>query len=143
MLIRSGEWLVLKRSQLGMTQREFAKMCDLTLSTIQNIEQGKRLGSSETWDKIEMSLNHLGDDSLLLSNNTDVLSRLKDLLNKHDRNHPIYIFYEFNQGKIIFTDFALPKHITKFRNTVYKDRKYMKTTLIETFEIFKYQNKVE
>lgn len=141
MITRTKEWLLIKRSQLGMTQKEFANMCELTLSTIQNIEQGKRLGSSETWDKIEYSLKYIGENSLILNDSSDILIRLKRLLSIYDNTHPVCVFYEFNEKNIVFTDFALLEQFNKLKDTYYKDKKYMKTSLLETLEIFEFQNK--
>lgn len=51
--MRSKEWLLEKRQELNLTQKELANAIGLTEFSIQNIEQGKRKGSDFTWNKIE------------------------------------------------------------------------------------------
>lgn len=51
--MRTKEWLIEKREEFGLTQREVANAIGLTEFSIQNIEQGRRKGSDDTWDKLE------------------------------------------------------------------------------------------
>lgn len=51
--MRTREWLKEKRNESKLTQRELADKIGLSPFTIEQIEQGKRLGSAETWEKIE------------------------------------------------------------------------------------------
>lgn len=54
---RTKEWLIEQRKKVKLTQKQFADQCGINLSTLQNIEQGKRNGSPETWNKIENYIN--------------------------------------------------------------------------------------
>ena len=56
--MRTKEWLIEKREEFGMTQKELANAIGLTEFSIQNIEQGKRKGSDDTWNKIEELFNY-------------------------------------------------------------------------------------
>ncbi len=51
--MRTREWLIGKRKEKGLTQKELALKLDVSAYTIENIEQGKRRGSVNTWNKIE------------------------------------------------------------------------------------------
>lgn len=51
--MRTREWLKEKRNENNLTQRELADKIGLSPFTIEQIEQGKRLGSAKTWEKIE------------------------------------------------------------------------------------------
>ena len=52
MIKKDGNFLKEYREQLGLTQKEFAERTGVNINTIQNIEQNKRKGSDETWEKI-------------------------------------------------------------------------------------------
>ena len=47
--MRTKEWLKKTRENIGLTQRELANKIGLSPFTIEQIEQGKRLGSADTW----------------------------------------------------------------------------------------------
>ena len=51
--MRTRNWLKEKRNESKLTQRELADKIGLSPFTIEQIEQGKRFGSAETWEKIE------------------------------------------------------------------------------------------
>lgn len=51
--MRTRNWLKEKRNESKLTQRELADKIGLSPFTIEQIEQGKRLGSTKTWEKIE------------------------------------------------------------------------------------------
>lgn len=53
---RTSEWLKQARRQKGFTQRSLAQAIGTATSTISNIEQGQRKGSSEVWEAIEQVL---------------------------------------------------------------------------------------
>lgn len=74
-MIRTKEWLIKTRKELKLTQKQLAANCGVNLSTIQNIEQGKRLGSSETWEEIE---NYLREIEFKSIENVDSKDKTKD-----------------------------------------------------------------
>lgn len=51
--MKTKEWLIEKRNEFNITQKDLANAIGLSEYSIQNIEQGKRKGSDYTWDKIE------------------------------------------------------------------------------------------
>ena len=51
--MKTKEWLINKREEFNITQKELANAIGLSEYSIQNIEQGRRIGSEDTWNKIE------------------------------------------------------------------------------------------
>lgn len=51
-IVKNADWLKSKRLEYNITQQELADLLALHLRTITNIEQGKRVGSLNTWKKI-------------------------------------------------------------------------------------------
>lgn len=51
--MNTNRYLKTKRMELGLTQSELALQSNVTLSTIQNLEQGKRKGNRDTWTQID------------------------------------------------------------------------------------------
>lgn len=45
------------RIEMKLTQRDLANLANISVHTIENLEQGKRSGDTETWNKIEQALN--------------------------------------------------------------------------------------
>lgn len=52
-MIKKSELLKEKRKKFNLTQKELAEQSGVNIYTIENIEQGKRTGSINTWNKIE------------------------------------------------------------------------------------------
>lgn len=47
------EWLIKKRSEYNLTQKQLADIIDVSIYTISNIEQGQRNGSDYVWNRLE------------------------------------------------------------------------------------------
>lgn len=143
MVIKSKEWLIKHRKDLGLTQSDFAKRCNLTISTIQNIEQGKRLGSPDTWAKIEEALNSINDPLPIYNINfSDMIGKLYKQIDLYGGEYSVYLFYEINIDFILFTNYLLPEEFELQSNTVSSNKKYMKASLATALEIFEFQNKI-
>lgn len=56
---RNKMWLVSQRKKHKLSQKELSRLSGLSPSTIEQIEQDKRKGSSSTWEKIEQALDKL------------------------------------------------------------------------------------
>lgn len=54
--MKTKEWLINKRNDLNLTQKKLSEKSGVNILTIQAIEQGKRYGSDETWDKLIKAL---------------------------------------------------------------------------------------
>lgn len=54
--MKTKEWLINKRNDLNLTQKKLSEKSGVNILTIQAIEQGKRYGSDETWEKLIKAL---------------------------------------------------------------------------------------
>ena len=90
--MKTKEWLINKRNDLNLTQKKLSEKSGVNILTIQAIEQGKRYGSDETWDKLIQALDvkfydfkeildHYGSDkfSIYISYNLSISSFMRDL----------------------------------------------------------------
>lgn len=90
--VKTREWLIEKRKEANLSQAKLAKMSGVSLVTIQSIEQDKRYGSEDTWDKLIQALgvkfydfkeilDYYGSDkfSIYMSYNLSISSYMRDL----------------------------------------------------------------
>lgn len=54
--VKTREWLIEKRKEANLSQAKLSKLSGVSLVTIQSIEQDKRYGSEDTWDKLIQAL---------------------------------------------------------------------------------------
>lgn len=147
--MKTKEWLKEKRTEKGLTQQELAEKLGFSVFTIENIEQGKRLGSAETWTKIE---NFFDDDEPKISfESNDLIEEIKKdieefgedetclLIYKIINNNIIFVNYDFDVEEDFFDDGIKPFDPKK---ELKKDEKYLKTTLQYALEVFEAQNKI-
>lgn len=60
--------LIILRIRHGLTQVEMAKICDVSKSTYNLIENGKRRGSAEFWQSVKENFNLDGEQMWTLQN---------------------------------------------------------------------------
>ena len=90
--MKTKEWLIEKRNDLNLTQKKLSEKCGVNILTIQSIEQGKRYGSDETWEKLIKALDvkfynfkevldYYGSDkfSIYMSYGLSISSYMRDL----------------------------------------------------------------
>lgn len=90
--VKTREWLIEKRKELNLSQAKLSKLSGVSLVTIQSIEQDKRYGSEDTWDKLIQALGvkfydfkeileYYGLDkfSIYMSYNLSISSYMRDL----------------------------------------------------------------
>ena len=90
--MKTKEWLINKRNDLNLTQKKLSEKSGVNILTIQAIEQGKRYGSDETWEKLIKALDvkfydfkdildYYGSDkfSIYISYNLSISSFMRDL----------------------------------------------------------------
>ena len=65
--MKTKEWLKEQRVKYSLTQQQLANEIGISRFAIENIEQGKRLGSVDTWEKIENYFSNVDDN--LINNN--------------------------------------------------------------------------
>lgn len=90
--MKTKEWLINKRNDLNLTQKKLSEKSGVNILTIQAIEQGKRYGSDETWEKLIKALDvkfydfkdildYYGSDkfTIYISYNLSISSFMRDL----------------------------------------------------------------
>lgn len=90
--VKTKEWLIEKRKEANLSQAKLSKLSGVSLVTIQSIEQDKRYGSEDTWDKLIQALGvkfydfkeilgYYGSDkfSIYMSYNLSISSFMRDL----------------------------------------------------------------
>lgn len=90
--VKTREWLIEKRKEANLSQAKLSKLSGVSLVTIQSIEQDKRYGSEDTWDKLIQALgvkfydfkeilDYYGSDkfSIYMSYNLSISSFMRDL----------------------------------------------------------------
>lgn len=90
--VKTREWLIEKRKEANLSQAKLSKLSGVSLVTIQSIEQDKRYGSEDTWDKLIKALGvkfydfkeileYYGSDkfSIYMSYNLSISSFMRDL----------------------------------------------------------------
>lgn len=90
--VKTREWLIEKRKEANLSQAKLSKLSGVSLVTIQSIEQDKRYGSDETWEKLipalgvkfydfKEILDYYGSDkfTIYISYNLSISSFMRDL----------------------------------------------------------------
>ena len=143
--MRTKEWLIKNRTKYVLTQRQLAAKIGVSAYTIENIEQGKRLGSVETWNKIE---NFFKNSELEKENtsydSTDLIEELTSDIEEFGDNHACILIYKVVNDCIVFTNYDFIVEEDKFdaKKELDENEKYIVTTLKYALDDFKNQNKL-
>lgn len=143
--MRTKEWLIKNRTKYVLTQRQLAAKIGVSAYTIENIEQGKRLGSVETWNKIE---NFFKNSELEKENtsydSTDLIEELTSDIEEFGDNHACILIYKVVNDCIVFTNYDFIVEEDKFdaKKELDENEKYIVTTLKYALDVFKNQNKL-
>jgi len=71
--MKTKEWLKEQRVKYSLTQQQLANEIGISRFAIENIEQGKRLGSVDTWEKIENYFSNVDDNLINISYDSEDL----------------------------------------------------------------------
>lgn len=143
--MRTKEWLIKNRTKYVLTQRQLAAKIGVSAYTIENIEQGKRLGSVETWNKIE---NFFKNSELEKENtsydSTDLIEELTSDIEEFGDDHTCILIYKIINDCIVFTNYDFIVEEDKFdaKKELDENEKYIVTTLKYALDVFKNQNKL-
>lgn len=141
--MRTKEWLKAQREKNNLTQQDLADKIDVSKFTIENIEQGKRLGSVETWEKIE---DFFKADTMKISyDSEDLINELKgDILEFGENKECILVYKVYDDGRIFFTNYDFIVDETPFdpNKELEPDEKYIETTFKYALEVLESQNKM-
>ena len=143
--MRTREWLKEKRNESKLTQRELADKIGLSPFTIEQIEQGKRLGSADTWEKIENYFSKENDFETKISyESNDLINELKKDIEEFGEEHPCILVYKVVDDYIFFTNYDFITDELPFdpNKELKKDEHYLETTFKYALEVFEAQNKI-
>lgn len=144
--MKTKEWLIKNRKKRGLTQKELADKTGINIFTIENIEQGKRLGSVETWGKIESFFESIdGFSSVKISyDSEDLIDEIKADIEEFGEDEPCVLVYKIIDNNIIFTnyDFIVEEKPFNPKAELDKDEKFIETTLKYALEVFEAQDKI-
>ncbi len=152
--MRTKEWLKKIREKNNLTQKELAEKIGISSFTIENIEQGKRLGSAETWEKIEDFFEN--DNLISISyDSEELIEELKQDILEFGEDYPCILVYKIVEDHIFFTnyDFIIEEDdVDVFDNNddvrpfdpkkdLRPGEKYITTTFKYALEVLEAQNK--
>lgn len=144
--MRTKEWLINQRTKHVLTQRQLANKIGVSCYTIENIEQGKRMGSVEVWKKIENYFDNNNDDAYVVSyDSSKMINDINDDILEFGKDSLCYLIYKVYDNHIIFTNYVLENdEYLPFDKTkdIEKDEKYIKTSLQYALEVFEAQNNI-
>ena len=143
--MRTKEWLKEKRTKYCYTQRQLAKEIGISPFTIEQIEQGKRLGSVETWEKIENFFKNEDEVEIKVSyESNDLITELKEDIEEFGEENPCILVYKIVGNHIIFTNYDFITKEDPFNpdEELEDDEYYIETTFKYALEVFERQNKI-
>lgn len=139
--MRTREWLKEKRINYSLTQAQLAKEIGVSTFTIENIEQGKRLGSVDTWEKIEKYF--FNEQELKISYDSEgLIFELKEDIEEFGENEPCILVYKVIDNRIFFTnyDFVIKEDPFNPDKELDDDEFFIETNLKYALEVFEKQN---
>lgn len=115
--IKTKEWLISKRKEMELTQKDVAIRAKLSLPAIEKIERGERLGSAETRNKI---INVLSDDDAKISIDSEYqLDDIQKDIDLYGENQKCFVFYKYDNNNIIFIDYAFDEELKLMNLKIY------------------------
>lgn len=139
--MKTKEWLKRQRQLSGITQKELAEKIGTSPFTIEQIEQGRRLGSTDTWDKIE---NYFENGVSVSYDSEELIEEIKQDIKDFGKDHPCILIYKIIDDSIFFTNYDFIVEDDKFdeETELEEGEKYLTTTLKYALEVFQSQNKI-
>lgn len=139
--MKTKEWLKKQRKLSGITQKELAEKIGTSPFTIEQIEQGRRLGSADTWDKIE---NYFENGVSVSYESEELIEEIKQDIEEFGENYPCILIYKIIDDSIFFTnyDFIIEEDEFNEKTELEENEKYLTTTLKYALEVFQNQNKI-
>lgn len=140
--MRTKDWLINIRKKNTLTQEQLAKKIGLSPFTIMQIEQGKRMGSADTWDKIESFFEN--DEPIYQYESTDLINEIKEDIEEFGEDHPCVLIYKVVNNYILFTnyDFIVEEEPFNPEKELEDGENYIETSLQYALEVFEAQNKL-
>lgn len=143
--MKTKNWLIEKRKKYGLSQSQLAQKIGLSKYTIENIEQEKRLGSVETWNKIESFFKgELKNDEHISYENSELIKELKQDILEFGEDKECILVYKIIDNNLLFTNYDFVTEQMPFdpKTELKSDEKYIITTFKYALEVFEEQNKL-
>lgn len=132
-------WLREIREQNNLTQKELAKLTGLNIYTIQNIEQGKRVGNLDTITAL-MKFFNIGNISW---DSEELIEELKEDIEEFGADEELIAFFEKKGEYIFLTNYDFEEEESPCTKEELKDYVYIvKARAKEILAILEYQNKI-
>lgn len=140
--MRTAEWLKNQRVKHSLTQSQLAQKIGISKFSIENIEQGKRMGSAETWEKIENYFCN-GETIQLSFDCSELIEELKEDIEEFGEDNPCILIYKIINDHVFFTnyDFICEEKPFNPKKELEEDEHYIETTFKYALEVFEAQNK--
>ena len=142
--MKTKEWLKEQRVKHSLTQQQLANEIGISRFAIENIEQGKRLGSIDTWEKIENYFNNAENNLINVSyDSSDLIEELKADIEEFGEDHECILIYKVVNDNIVFTnyDFICEEESFNPDKELLENEYYLETTFKYALEVFENQNK--
>lgn len=143
--MRTKEWLKKKRIKYCLTQRELANAIKVSPYTIEQIEQGRRLGSADTWKKIEEYFGgEIKEETKISYASDDLIEELKQDIEEFGEEEACILIYKIIGNQIIFTNYGFITNEEPFnsKGELEDGEAYIETTLKYALEVFEKQNNI-
>lgn len=143
MEIRTKEWLIEQRVKQGLTQNQLANKIGMSIHTIENIEQGKRLGSVETWEKITNFFTNV-EEVKLSYDCEEIIEELKEDIEEFGEDENCILIYKVEDNHIVFTnyDFITKDDPLNPSEELDDGENFIETNLKYALEVFENQNEI-
>lgn len=143
--MKTKEWLKEQRVKHSITQNQLANKIGVSRFAIENIEQGKRLGSVDTWEKIENYFSNVDDNLINISyDSEDLIEELKEDIEEFGEDHECLLIYKVVNDTIIFVnyDFICEEDPFNPDKELHENEYFIETTFKYALEVFEKQNKI-
>ena len=143
--MRTKEWLKKTREKFHLSQKKMSEESGINKFTIENIEQGRRKGTDETWKLIEeyFKTKEKGIYSFSVECE-DLIDEIKEDINEFGENCPAILVYKISDNQFIFTNYNFIGEEIPFNpeKDLEEDELYLETTLKYVLDVFEKQNKI-
>ena len=138
-MIKTKEWLIEARRSAGLTQQQLANKIGVGVPTIAKIEQGQRIGSLGTWEKINSVL---GDNISTSYNCDDLIREVYEDIKLYGATCICYLYYKLEGSAVVFTDYAIEDDLDDEAFNIEPGETQMIATLQQALDIFRCQNQI-
>lgn len=137
-MIMSQEWLIKTRKAAGLTQSELANRSGISIGALRNIEQGQRIGSVDTLEKLNSALGTIS----ISFECSDFIEELEEEISLYGPECKCHLYYKLKDGIVLFIDYALDRDLEDRDFEPLPGETMVEGTLQQALDIFTYQSKI-